>query len=486
MKYRVGLVGLPNVGKSSIFNLLSQKAKSTVASFPYSTIYPIHSLVEIKNERLDELEELFLFLFRESLNKERLSKKYESFEFLDLAGIVPLDGELDQKKSDMGAAFLSHIRAVDVIVLVVRTFTDESVESQLNVFVDEHPELYSLLTHEKALKDIDREFKDKTSELLKCSDVGLVGRQTPSTLNNLDVLFFSERSSSLKREKKEEIISEEINNSRTSYNFSEPILELQLVLLTLIKSDLEIISKLLSKYVKDRKTFSKELSILPKIREELEERKFIPISMLSSFLSLPEEQKDFICKLGLLSTKKIVVLGNYGSSKSSISKLSELANWTEKYKFNFCSINLEAEEIYSLASTEEEKKEMRESVFLKNSSVNNLLDTIYKVLNLRTFYTFKLEDMKGRKYSLSNFSPNIEPVGGEIRAWFFKDNSSLGECVSQIHNELSDFFVSAHIAESKNFVRQFMTDNSNLNVLRTGSKNYKLKGEEIVQIISSA
>ncbi|AGX89301.1 DUF933 domain-containing protein [Mycoplasma parvum] len=485
MKYKIGLVGLPNVGKSSIFNLLNGKVKSTVASFPYSTIQPIYSLVEFPNSKLDELEKLFLWLFRDSLYREKLDKKYESFEFLDLAGIVPLDGELDKKKSDMGASFLSYIRAVDLIVIVIRTFSDESVESQLNTFLEENPKMYNSLIVKSSLKEVEQEFKDKSIKFFKKSQTSEEGEGIQLDLDSKIPLFYSEDKSfwtSLDLDKKD---NKNINIVESFHSF-EPILELKLVLLTLIKSDLDLIIKLLAKYSKDRKTFSKEIVILSNIKEELELKKFIPISMLNYFLALSEEQKEIINKLNLLSSKKVVILGNYGSSKQSLSKLNELIEWTRKYNFPFSSINLEGEEIYNLLTQEEEKKEMRQSIFLKNSSTEEFLNIIYKTLALKTFYTFKLEDINNRKYNLSNFSHNIVPVRGEIRAWSFKNNSSLKECVSQIHNELSNFFIAAHLIKIEDFIEQSIKGNSNLNIIKTNSKAYNLKGNEIVQIISSA
>ncbi len=134
MSYKIALVGLPNVGKSSIFNLLSSQLKSTVAPYPFSTIHTVKSVVDFPDEKLDKIYQLFLWWFRDSLNSSKLIKKHCSFELWDIAGIVPLDGT-EEKTSELGPTFLSHIRASDLILLVVRAFSDQTAPSNLKDFL---------------------------------------------------------------------------------------------------------------------------------------------------------------------------------------------------------------------------------------------------------------------------------------------------------------------------------------------------------------
>ena len=112
MGLTAGIVGLPNVGKSTLFNAIT-KAGALAANYPFATIDPNVGVVEVPDERLDKLTEIV-----------KPKKVIPSiFEFTDIAGIV----KGASKGEGLGNKFLSHIREVDAIVQVVRAFDDTNV-----------------------------------------------------------------------------------------------------------------------------------------------------------------------------------------------------------------------------------------------------------------------------------------------------------------------------------------------------------------------
>ncbi len=111
---RAGIVGLPNVGKSTLFNAVTRTRKAEAANYPFCTIEPNTGIVTVPDERLEILG--------------KLSKTQKivpaAIEFVDIAGLVKgaSDGE------GLGNKFLSHIREVDAIVQVVRCFDDDDIQ----------------------------------------------------------------------------------------------------------------------------------------------------------------------------------------------------------------------------------------------------------------------------------------------------------------------------------------------------------------------
>ncbi|WP_040329413.1 redox-regulated ATPase YchF [Clostridium ihumii] len=109
---KLGIVGLPNVGKSTLFNAIT-KAGAESANYPFCTIEPNVGVVSVPDKRLDVLEKMY--------NTKR--KVYTAIEFYDIAGLV----RGASKGEGLGNKFLSHIREVASIVHVVRCFEDENI-----------------------------------------------------------------------------------------------------------------------------------------------------------------------------------------------------------------------------------------------------------------------------------------------------------------------------------------------------------------------
>jgi GTP-binding protein YchF len=138
MPLSVGIVGLPNVGKSTLFNSLSS-AKAEAANYPFCTIEPNVGVVTVPDARLEALDSI--------VKAARIVPT--TFNFVDIAGLV----RGASKGEGLGNQFLSHIREVDAIVQVARCFEDENivhVENRIDPVGD-----IDVITMELCLKDLD-------------------------------------------------------------------------------------------------------------------------------------------------------------------------------------------------------------------------------------------------------------------------------------------------------------------------------------------
>ena len=142
---KLGIVGLPNVGKSTLFNALTRLSAET-ANFPFTTIEPNKGIVPLEDERLLGLAKL--------IPHEKLT--FTTVEFVDIAGLV----KGASKGEGLGNKFLSHVREVDGIVHVVRCFEDENV-SHVSGKVDPACDADTINT-ELALADL--EYLDKAAQ----------------------------------------------------------------------------------------------------------------------------------------------------------------------------------------------------------------------------------------------------------------------------------------------------------------------------------
>ena len=139
MGFKCGIVGLPNVGKSTLFNALTASKNAEAANFPFCTIDPNIGVVDVIDERLDKLTKL-------SNSKKKI---YTNITFVDIAGLV----KGASKGEGLGNKFLSHIREVDAIIHLIRCFESDKI-THVNSKINPIEDLETIKT-EIMLSDLD-------------------------------------------------------------------------------------------------------------------------------------------------------------------------------------------------------------------------------------------------------------------------------------------------------------------------------------------
>lgn len=331
MALQCGIVGLPNVGKSTLFNCLSN-AKAQAANFPFCTIEPNVGVITVPDDRLVTLENL--------VHPQRVVPT--TVEIVDIAGLV----KGASKGEGLGNKFLANIRETDAILHVLRCFDNENV------------------THVDGSVD---PVRDK------------------------------------------EIIDT----------------ELQL-------KDLETVESRLTKLKKQAQTGGDKVAkatcdVLEKYRATLLEGKSARATELT------KEEKELVKDLYLLTTKPVMYVCNVDEASAVTGN-----KYTEAVKEAIKEEN--AEMLIVAAATEadineletfEERQEFLEAAGLKESGVVRLIKSAYKLLDLQTYFTAGVQ---------------------EVRAWTFIRGSKAPQCAGIIHSDFEKGFIRAEVIKYDDFV----------------------------------
>ena len=349
---KVGIVGLPNVGKSTLFNCLSQ-SKAQSENYPFCTIDPNVSIVNVPDTRLDKLSNL--------ISPEKLIPT--NVKIVDIAGLV----KGASKGEGLGNKFLSNIRETDAIIHVLRCFDDPNI-----IHVD--------------------------------------GKINP--LSDKEVVEYE-----------------------------------------LILKDLEIVDKRLDKIKKTLRSGSgeskKEIEVLENVRLQLEN-----ISINKNDYS-DDQFEDYIKPLELISFKPILYVCNVGendviSGNDYVDQVrKEIGNKDSEIIIISAKIESEINELDSF----EEKKIFLDDLGLDDSGSNKLIRASYKLLNLHSYFTAGVK---------------------EVRGWTIKIGDSAYDAAGQIHTDFQKGFICAEVISYADYIEY----GSEVKVKEAGKM--RLEGKEYI------
>jgi len=362
MGLAAGIVGLPNVGKSTLFNAVTN-SNVEAANYPFATIEPNVGVVKIVDERLTKIASL--------INPKKLT--YATCTFVDIAGLVKgaSNGE------GLGNKFLANIREVNAICHVVRCFDDSNI------------------TH--------------------------------------------------------------------VYNSVDPVRDAEVINLELILSDLEVLEKRFQKVLSNARTgkpeYIAEEKIVRSMINTLKDSKFVNLNSFSA-----EEQK-IIKGYNLLTVKPMLYVANVNeddiTDPENNPNFKKLKQWVEAQNNNSLVIALSVNLEFEISKLSDEEKELFVAdLGIKESGLNTLARSTYKLLNLSSFFTFGAD---------------------ETKAWTFVNGMTAPQCAGIIHTDFEKGFIRAEVMKSEDLIT-LGSENAvkDSGKLKSEGKDYVVKDGDVI------
>lgn len=330
MALKCGIVGLPNVGKSTLFNCLSN-AKAQSANFPFCTIEPNVGTISVPDPRLEKLETL--------VNPERVVPT--TMEIVDIAGLV----KGASKGEGLGNQFLANIRETDAIIHVLRCFDDGNI-----IHVDGSVDP----VRDKEIIDIELQLKD----------------------------------------------------------------------LETIEKKITSLARVLKSGDKDA---VKENALALKIKEGLEQGKSV------RELGFEEEEMEIVKRFQLITSKPVLYLCNVdeASVKSGNKYVEAVKEAVKNENAEVLVIGAQIESDINELDTYEERQLFLDELGLDEPGVNRLIRSAYSLLNLQTYFTAGVK---------------------EVRAWTFHKGATAPQAAGVIHSDFEKGFIRAEVMKYEDFV----------------------------------
>ena len=302
MGFKCGIVGLPNVGKSTLFNALTASKNAEAANFPFCTIDPNVGVVDVVDNRLDQLSKL-------SNSKKKI---YTNITFVDIAGLV----KGASKGEGLGNKFLSHIREVDAIIHLVRCFDSEKIQ-HVNSKINPLDDLETIKT-EILLADIDsiqkkleknkkKSFNEKELSILQNKLKSLNAGEETSEMSTEFERDFLNRSGLLTLKPKIIVCNVDENSLADGNIYTKKLKEkYQHEKIVLICADIE--DQMMGLDKKERESFMKEIGLNKTGLNKLIREGYDLLNLNTFFTSGPEESRAWTVKKDTLAPKAAGVI----------------------------------------------------------------------------------------------------------------------------------------------------------------------------------